>query len=114
MFEKILKLAEVGPNFCIKCGNKIKNGIICEECLDDPCAKKFADLLSILSSEEQEFIKRAEIPPTWTKETADKFWKSVGSRFTGCVEHMRGRVNNPEGFCSKMHKFVEGKYPREK
>lgn len=42
MEDRIMRLAEKGPNFCIKCGSKISKGVICGDCNGELSFKKQA------------------------------------------------------------------------
>lgn len=87
------------------------------------CAQRMAALgvrqvrASVLYGNEIErTVRTAEkwqsLPKGWTLDSLKKFWKGLtGQRkhkVTACIEHMKGKVDDPGAFCASARDRLEG------
>lgn len=79
-----------------ECGIKISNGWIAEADVDRAIK---------ITAEWQNY------PKGWTKESAEKFWKSLtGKRVhkrTACMKAMEGKLESPGAFCNSLYQMFE-------
>ena len=53
-----------------------------------------------------------KLPRGWSMRSAKKFWSTMTGdtrhKTSKCIRKMKGKIDNPEAFCSSLHDLVAG------